>query len=91
VAFCYGIVKSAKLLKNILFSGFSFIREGVVRWKSIHGLEYLNAQRRIRFLHSAPVIEQMKETLKQTNEDTQEFGYLWKPPKVRFLESLPKL
>ena len=37
-------------LRNILFTCFEFIKEAVMRWKSVYGREYLASQRRIRFL-----------------------------------------
>ena len=41
------------LKDNILFTCFEFIKEAVKRWISIYKQEYLAAQRRIRYLHSA--------------------------------------
>lgn len=79
------------LLHNVLFTCFEFIREAVNRWKSEHEKEYLGQQRRIRYLHSIRVVEQMKDTLNNTNESTRQFGYDWKPPKIEFLKTLPEL
>ena len=76
---------------NILFTCFEFIREAVTRWKSIHEQEYLASQRRIRYLHSAKTVEQMKDFLSKTDEDTKRFGYPWKHPGINFLQSLPEL
>ena len=79
------------LKNNILFTCFEFIREAVKRWKSIHKQQYLAAQRRIRYLHSIDVVKQMKEFLRQTDEDTKDFGYSWKQPEISFLQSLREL
>ena len=79
------------LKDNILFTCFEFIKEAVKRWISIYKQEYLAAQRRIRYLHSADVVQQMKEFLSQTDEDTKEFGYSWKHREISFLQSLWKL
>jgi len=68
-----------------------FIVEAVRRWKGVHGREYLASQRRIRFLHFPRTIEQLKEDLHRSNEETKAFGYSWKPPDTTFLGSLPKL
>lgn len=76
---------------NILFTCFEFIKEAVTRWKSIHEQEYLASQRRIRYLHSAKVVEQMKDFLSKTDESTKRFAYEWKPPQTNFLQSLPEL
>jgi hypothetical protein len=78
-------------LNNSLYVGIEFIIEAVRRWKSVYGREYLASQRRIRFLHSAKTIEQFKEYLQQTNEETKTFGYSWKRPDTTALASLPKL
>ena len=79
------------LERNVLFICFEFIKEAVTRWKSIHEQEYLASQRRTRYLHSAKVVQQMKESLSKTNEDTRRSEYEWKPPKIDFLQSLPGL
>ena len=76
---------------NVLFTCFEFIREAVTRWKSIHEQEYLASQRRTRYLHSAKVVEQMKDSLSKTNENTRRSEYEWKPPQIDFLHSLPEL
>ena len=76
---------------NVLFTCFEFIREAVTRWKDIHQQEYLASQRRTRYLHSAKVVEQMKDSLSKTNENTRRSEYEWKPPKIDFLQSLPEL
>ena len=76
---------------NILFTCFEFVREAVTRWKSIHEQEYLASQRRIRYLHSAKFVEQMKDFLSKTDENTKRFAYEWKPPQTNFLQSLPEL
>ena len=76
---------------NILFTGFEFIKEVVTRWKSIHEQEYLASQGRTRYLYSAKVIEQMKDFLSKTNENTRRSEYRWKPPQTDFLHSLPEL
>jgi hypothetical protein len=76
---------------NVLFTCFEFIKEAVTRWKSIHEQEYLGQQRRIRYLHSTRVVEQMKDSLNKTNESTRRSEYEWKPPRISFLQSLPKL
>jgi hypothetical protein len=78
-------------LNNVLYVGIEFIIEAVRRWKSVYGREYLASQRRIRFLHSEKTVEQFKEHLQQTNEETKTFGYSWKRPDTTFLASLPKL
>jgi hypothetical protein len=78
-------------LENTLYVCIEFIVEAVRRWKSVYGREYLASQRRIRFLHSSRTVEQMKEYLQRTNEETKTFGYSWKPPDTSFLNSLPKL
>lgn len=78
-------------LTNMLFICMEFIKEGIMRWTSVNKREYLASQRRIRFLHSAATIEQMKGFLAQANESTRLFAEEWKPPDVSFLESLPKL
>ena len=79
------------LENNILFTGFEFIKEAVTRWKGVHEQEYLASQRRTRHLHSAKVIEQMKDFLSKTNENTRRSEYKWKPPQIDFLHSLPEL
>ena len=60
---------------NVLFTCFEFIKEAVTRWNSIHQQEYLASQRRIRYLHSAKVVEQMKDSLSRTNENTRRSEY----------------
>ena len=77
------------LENNLLFTCFEFIKESVTRWKSTHEQEYLASQRRIRYLHLAKVVEQMKDFLSKTDEDTKKFGYPWKQPQTSFLDSLP--
>ena len=77
------------LENNLLFTCFEFIKEAVTRWKSTHEQEYSASQRRIRYLHSAKVVEQMKDFLSKTDEDTKRFGYPWKQPQTNFLDSLP--
>ena len=84
-------IASGKLEDNILFNCIEFIKEAVTRWKSIHEQEYLGQQRRIRYLHTSRVVEQMKYSLSKTNEDTRRSEYEWKPREIEFLQSLPKL
>ena len=76
---------------NVLFTCFEFIKESVTRWKSTHEQEYSASQRRIRYLHSDKVVEQMKDFLSKTNENTKRFAYEWKRPQIDFLHSLPEL
>ena len=76
---------------NILYTCFEFTREAVKRWQNIHAVDYLASQRRIRYLHSSTTIESMKTFLDETNEQTREVVYLWKPEGKKFLESLPSL
>lgn len=76
---------------NILYICFEFMRESVKRWQNIHKTDYLASQRRIRFLHSSETVEQMKVFLDETNEQTRDAVYLWKPEGKKFLESLPHL
>ena len=78
-------------INNILFICMEFIKEGVLRWMSVYKREYLASQRRIRYLHSPQVIEQVKGYLVHANESTRGFAEEWKPPDVTFLKSLPKL
>jgi hypothetical protein len=78
-------------LDNLLYVCMQFIIEGVRRWKSVFGREYLSSQRRIRFLHFPRTIEQIKDHLQRANEETKTFGYSWKPPDKTFLASLPEL
>jgi len=78
-------------LDNLLYVCMEFIIEGVRRWKSVFGREYLASQRRIRFLHFPKTIEQIKDHLQRANEETKAFGYSWKPPHKTFLKSLPDL
>jgi hypothetical protein len=78
-------------LNNVLFVCMGFIKEAVMRWKSVHERKYLVSERRTRFLHSSKTIEQFKEYLNQTNDSTKLFAQEWKRPAVTFLESLPKL
>jgi hypothetical protein len=80
-----------KLGNIILYTSMEFIREGVNRWQNRYKKEYQVAPRRIRFLHSSKVIAQMKSMLDETNEQTAEFGFKWKPGGKKFLETLPKL
>ena len=80
-----------KLGNNILYTSMEFIREGVSRWQNLYRKEYQVAPRRIRLLHSPTTIEQLKSILDETNEQTSEFGYKWKPGGKKFLETLPKL
>jgi len=82
---------SSEKTKSHLYICLEFIREGVKRWKTVHGKEYLTAQRRIRFLHADTTIEHFKQFLLETNEQTKEFGYSWKPRNQEFLKSLPDL
>ena len=77
--------------KHVLFTGFEFIKEAVIRWKSANESKYLSASRRIRFLHSAQTVGEMKYQLEQTNKNTAYMAYLWKPPSIEYLSSLPKL
>jgi len=83
--------KPSEKLNNLLFCCFEFIKEAVRRWQSVYEHEYFTSQRRIRFLHTAKTVEQMKNYLQETDKNTINFGYEWKPPKKKFLESLPKL
>lgn len=78
-------------LQNVLFTCAEFIKQSVLRWQSVYKRDYLASQRRIRFLHLASTIEQMKNYLEETNASTRVFQEEWKPPKRAFLESLPKL
>ena len=79
------------LKDNILFICFEFIKQVVKKWRIIYKEESLASQRRIRYLHSADVVKQMKESLSQTDEDTKEFGYSWKHPEISFLQFLREL
>lgn len=81
----------SKLGNNILYTSMEFIRESVSRWQNSYRKEYQVAPRRIRLLHNPTTIEQMKSILEETNEQTSEFGYKWKPKGKRYLETLPKL
>ncbi|MBN2393546.1 MAG: AIPR family protein [Anaerolineae bacterium] len=76
---------------NLLFTCFEFVKEAVIRWKSVNENQYLSAPRRIRFLHSVKTVETMKYYLDKTNTETIHIAYQWKPPGKTFLESLPKL
>lgn len=83
--------ENAEKAKSLLYVCLEFIREGVKRWKTVHGKEYMTAQRRIRYLHADATIEHFKQFLLETNEQTKEFGYSWKPRNQEFLKSLPRL
>ena len=85
------VAKPMELSSNILYISMEFIREGVSRWQNMYRKEYQIAPRRIRLLHATQTIEQMKSILEETNEQTSEYGYKWKPVGKRFLETLPKL
>ena len=77
--------------KNLLFCCYEFIKESVKRWYSVNDTHYLRAQRRIRFLHYAETVAQMKQYLKQTNTHTKTIPYNWKPTKKEFLSTLPDM
>lgn len=74
-----------------LWKCYHFLSEVVDRWKINNKQKYLSSQRRIRLLHDSKTIEEFKNLLKETENATKQYGYVWKEPKVSFLNSLPEI